>query len=171
MEIGDVYLCLHDGFYNSTTAALLQPVSHLSDRLRGAVPTVQTPSLSSSSSSGSDSSMASVELVPSITLQPPYSLCLTQRLGEGAAGEVWRGVFSPASGSSPVLDVVAKVGWAKDARNSLINEADIYGLLRKKGIDGVPVLIGLFDDVDDQVPILIATYAGDEICNANASLK
>jgi hypothetical protein len=107
----------------------------------------------------------------SFTLQPPYSLCLTQRLGEGAVGEVWRGVFSSASGSSPVLDVAAKVGWTKDARNSLINEADICGLLQKQSVDGVPVPIGLFDDVDDQVPIFITTYAGDEICHVNSSLK
>ena len=171
MQTGDVYLCVHDGFYDSTNAALLRPVSRPSDRLRRTVPPAQTPSLTSSTSTGSDSSMDSVELFPIKTLQPPYSLCLTQRLGEGAVGEVWRGVFSPASESNPVLDVVAKVGWTEDARNTLINEADIYGLLRKNGIDGVPVLIGIFDDMDDQVPVLITTYAGDKIRNANASLK
>jgi hypothetical protein len=171
MQTGDVYLCVHDGFYDSTNAALLQPVGRTSDRLRRTVPPAQTPSLTSSASTGSDSSIDSVELFPSKTLQTTYSLCLTQWLGEGAVGEVWRGVFSPASGSSPVLDVVAKVGWTKDVRNVLINEADIYGLLRKKDIDGVPVFIGLFDDMDNQVPILITTYAGDEICSANASLK
>jgi hypothetical protein len=170
MEIGDVYLCVHDGFYDSTTAALLRHISHPSDRLRRAVSPAKTPSLTSSASTCCNSSMDSVELIGN-TLQPPHSLCLTQRLGEGAVGDVWRGVISPASESSPVLDVVAKVGWTKDARNSLINEADIYRLLQKKGVDGVPLLIGLFDDVDDRVPILITTYVGDKIRSVNASLK
>jgi hypothetical protein len=74
--------------------------------------------------------------------------------------------FLPGA-TTPTL--VATVGRTKDARNNLINEAKIYGLLREKGIDGVPVLIGLFDD--NQVPILITTYAGDKIHNADDSLK
>jgi hypothetical protein len=164
MEVGDVYLCVHDGFYDSTMAALLRNIIHLS------VSPANTPSLTSSTSTGSNSSMDSVELIGS-DLQPPHSLCLTQRLGEGAVGEVWRGVISPASQPSPVLDMVAKVGRTKDACPSLINEADIYRLLRKQGIDGVPLMIGLFDDVDDRVPILITTYAGEKICNLDASLK
>jgi hypothetical protein len=104
-------------------------------------------------------------------LQRPSSLCLTQRLGEGAVGDGWRGTFSFPSEPSSVLDIVAKVGWRDDARNSLVRETCIYHTLKKHNVNGVPGFIGLFDDTDDQVPILVTTYAGEEIRVVDDSLK
>jgi hypothetical protein len=105
------------------------------------------------------------------TPQEPSSLCLTQRLEEGAVGEGWRGTFSPASEPSTALDIVAKVGWRGDARKLLLHEARIYDLLRNHDVNGVPRIIGLFDDIGDQVPILVTTYAGERVHVVGNSLK
>jgi hypothetical protein len=125
---------------------------------------------------GSDSGMRKVaaEFSPSaegITSQTPPPLCLTEQLEQGAVGEGWRGVLGPLSKSGIVLDIVAKVGWFENARERLLHEAEIYDLLHRKGVHGVPVLIGLFDDIDDQVPILVTTYSGSEIHAVDDSQK
>jgi hypothetical protein len=162
-------MCIHDGFYDSARSALLQPINYFPLRSGQSIPP-STPSLTYSCSSSSDSSAESTGLF-SITEDPPSTLCLTQQLGDGAVGRVWKGVFESGSEPGIVLDVVAKVGKCEDAQQVLINEAEIYNQLRKHNIDGVPVLIGLFNDVDDQVPILVTTYAGEEIGHVNDLLK
>jgi hypothetical protein len=166
-------MCIHDGFYDSARSALLLPLNYLPSRLYNisaqSIPQ-SPPSLTSSVSSRSDSSMESTGL-SSIQEDPPSTLCLTQRLGDGAVGRAWKGVFSPGSDPGVVLDVVAKVGRCEDAQQVLIHEAKVYNQLRRHNIKGVPVLIGLFNDVDDDVPILVTTYAGEEINEANDLLK
>ena len=162
-------MCIHDGFYDSACSALLQPINYSSSRYRLSEQPgpMSTPSLTSS---GSDTSMESVGLL-SIAEDIPSSLCLTQWLGKGAVGDGWKGVFLPVSKPGAVLDIVAKVGRHKDACQLLIEEARIYKLLQKQDVDGVPVVIGLFNDVDDQVPILVTTYAGEQIRRLDESLK
>jgi hypothetical protein len=165
-------MCIHDGFYNSACSALLQPLNFQSRHYcvpQQSIPQ-SPPSLMSSVSSSSDSSMDS-EGLPAISENPPSTLCLTQRLGDGAVGQAWKGVFSPGSDPDIVLDIVAKVGKQEDAQQILIQEAQIYDKLQKHNISGVPVLVGLFNDIDDQVPILVTTYAGEEIDNPSDSLK
>ena len=169
-------MCIHDGFYNSTVSTLLRPIRRLLGRSKLAVPS-RTPSLTSSASFGSDSSSASMDSIRSgsgivdITPKTRSEICLTQHLGKGAIGEAWKGVFSLEMGSTIVLDIVAKVGWLRDACKQLLHEVEIYHQLQEHGVNGVPVLIGLFDDLDDVVPILITTYAGERIRLANESLK
>ena len=165
-------MCIHDGFYDSARCALLQPLNFMSHRYSVSKQSIprSPPSLTSSVSSSSDSSMNSEEL-PDISEDPPSTLCLTQQLGDGAVGRAWKGVFSPGSDPDIVLDIVAKVGRWEGTRQILIQEAQIYDKLRKHNVGGVPVLVGLFDDVDDQVPILVTTYGGVEIGNPSASLK
>jgi hypothetical protein len=100
----------------------------------------------------------------------PSSLCLTKWLGQGAIGEAWKGVVSLTLEPGVVLDVAAKVGWFEDALDCLLHEAKIYTLLRKREVGGVPIIVGLFNDIDDGVPILVTTYAGEEISDLNDSL-
>jgi hypothetical protein len=64
---------------------------------------------------------------------------------------VWKGVFSTVSESNIVLDIAAKVGWLENARERFLNEAKICERLRKQDVNGIPVFIGLFDDIDDRV--------------------
>ena len=183
-------MCIHDGFYSSVSSAILSRIPSVSQHHHFSAPPIvlRTSSLtssepagiamsrtSSSESSDSDTSLGSVLIesetsfqLTSIAEEPPSFLCLTQRLGKGAVGETWKGVFSQPG---VTLDVAAKVGFSKDSRQHLINEAEIYEVLRQKDINGVPVMIGLFDDSDDQVPILVTTYAGEEICNIDTSLR
>jgi len=167
-------MCIHDGFYNSAVSALLRPIRRLG-RSELAVPS-RTPSLTSSASFG-DSSNSNTDSIRSgsgivdITPKIQSEICLTQHLGKGALGETWKGVFSLEMGSTIVLDIVAKVGWLRDARKQLLHEVEIYHQLQEHGVNGVPVLIGLFDDLDDVVPILITTYVGERIRLADESLK
>jgi hypothetical protein len=167
-------MCIHDGFYESSVSALLRPVHRSSSCTTTSELPDSSPILSPTSlaSTDADSSMENVEFV-SLAKSDPSFLCLTQRIGEGASGEGWKGVFTTSLESSLVLDVVAKVGWPKDARKHFLKEAEIYDVLRKQDVNGVPLLIGLFDDVDDRVPILVTTYAGQEISSATVddSLK
>jgi hypothetical protein len=165
-------MCVHDGLYDSSVSALLRPIRRSSDPLTGThlVPE-PTPSLTAVSMA-SDSSMEIGECTPSTDgITSPPSLCLTQQLGQGAVGQVWRGVLWPVSEAGIVLDVAAKVGWFEDSRRKLLHEAKIYDLLCQQGVNGVPVLIGLFNDVDDQVPILVTSYAGSRIHTVDDSHK
>jgi hypothetical protein len=164
-------MCIHDGFYSSSVPAVLQPICWASEKTpfvsqRAPSPTSSVPT-SSNSSTNREEFISNTENIP----REPSSLCLTQRLGKGAVGDGWRGTFSLPSKTGIVLDVVAKVGWRGDAGEILLHEACIHDSLRQHNINGVPRVIGLFDDIDDRVPILITTYAGERIHVVDDSLK
>jgi hypothetical protein len=164
-------MCIHDECYDSEVTAILKPVSHSPSRLPSPeLPSSPAPSLTHSGSTGSDASMEWIEF-PSPAKRNSFSLCLTQKLGTGTIGEAWRGVFSVELESKTVLDVVAKVGWFKDSPEHFRREAKIYDILQKQDLKGVPVLIGLFDDISDRVPILVTTYAGPTISCVDNALK
>lgn len=144
---GAVDMCIHNGIPSSCAPALLKPVIWLGE----------TSSESGGKPLKTSPPTASIE--PST---PHHTLCLIEWLGTGAVGEAWKGVFSDAN-SSAVLDVVAKVGRFAHSHKKLVDETKIYERLRRKNVSGVPVALGLFDDPDDEVTILLMTYAGKSV--------
>lgn len=102
----------------------------------------------------------------------PFGLCLTSHLGEGSTGDVWKGTLAvPDPSGSIVLNIVAKFSWKLDGRTRLLEEKKILKHLQTQRVEGVPLVIGLYDDRDDGAPVLVTTYAGQRIETLNQENK
>jgi hypothetical protein len=93
-------------------------------------------------------------------------MALTEDLRAGcSSGQLSR--FHPLCGRGwrgKRVRVVAKCALDEAAKDLLTQEAKAYTSLRKRDVRaGIPSLIGLFDDVDDNVHVLVTTDAGNTL--------
>lgn len=91
------------------------------------------------------------------------------------AGLVFRGFipFADDEGNEKVVRVVAKLVQRGEEEFDLVHEAEVYRSLQKSDIHGIPYMIGIFHDIDDDLFVLVTTDVGipfqDAAPIANAS--
>jgi hypothetical protein len=86
-------------------------------------------------------------------------------LGFGFIGPAYRGNIITSEGDR--LRVVAKIALDVEEKAALQEEATVYHELRKVTDlpgSGIPSFVGLYDDVDDGVLVLVTTDVGDALC-------
>jgi hypothetical protein len=90
------------------------------------------------------------------------TIVLTSEIGRGATGVVHRGTLKPEiSDGSVLLDVIVKLAFDDDQRDSLRNEYEVYRCLRSKGVQkGIAIALGIFDDSECDPCALVMLYAG-----------
>ena len=106
-----------------------------------------------------------------VSAQSPL-LVLTEPTEQGARGFSYRGFipFMDRQGSKCHVRVVAKlVAATGDDQIALFHEARVYSSLHNSNILGIPLVIGLFHDIDDDLYILVTTDAGLSLSEAAPS--
>ncbi|KAM6501510.1 hypothetical protein JOM56_004524 [Amanita muscaria] len=95
-------------------------------------------------------------------LEECLTIVLTSEIGRGSTGVVHRGTLEleVCDGAMP-LDVVVKLAFDTGQRDALKNEYKVYRRLRSKGVlQGIPTVLGLFDDFEGAACALVMLYAG-----------
>jgi hypothetical protein len=96
-------------------------------------------------------------------------LVLTEPTEQGARGFAYRGFipYSDDQGRKRHVRVVAKlVAATGDDQMALFHEARVYSSLQNSNILGIPLVIGLFHDIDDDLYILVTADAGLSLSEA-----
>jgi hypothetical protein len=94
----------------------------------------------------------------------PPLLALTRFLGFGFVGPAYRGNIITSEGDR--LRVIAKIALDVEEKAALRREATVYRELHKLTSlpgSGTPSFVGLYDDVDDGVLVLVTTDVGDSL--------
>jgi hypothetical protein len=90
----------------------------------------------------------------------PPLMALTENPGSWNIGPTFRGFIAfmdDCDENCQRVRIVAKCALNGEAKVALAHEASVYASLRKAGVNGIPRLIGLFDDLDDDSHILVTT--------------
>jgi hypothetical protein len=97
----------------------------------------------------------------------PALVALTEEIGSGFVGPTYRGfaIFADGCGQEWCIRVVAKTAFTSDAKEALKHEAAVYESFREAKVNGVPTLLGLFDDLDDSIHVLVTTDVGQSLNN------
>lgn len=106
-----------------------------------------------------------------VSAQSPL-LVLTEPTEKGARGFSYRGFipYSDDQGRKKHVRVVAKlVAATGDDQMALFHEARVYSSLQNSNILGIPLVIGLFHDIDDDLYILVTTDVGLSLSEAAPS--
>ena len=101
------------------------------------------------------------------------TVVLTSKIGHGATGVALRGTLKPENvEGAGALDVVVKLAFDDEQRDSLIEEYKLYLHLRSKGVQrGITPIIGFFDDdADGLACALVMLYAGVPISDLGRNL-
>jgi hypothetical protein len=64
------------------------------------------------------------------------------------------------------LRIVAKIALHEEKKKALRHEAAVYSELRKGEFGpsrGIPNMVGLYDDLDDEALVLVTTDVGDSL--------
>jgi len=103
-----------------------------------------------------------------VSAQSPL-LVLMEPTEQGARGFSYRGFipYSDYQGGKRHVRVVAKlVAATGDDQMALFHEARVYSSLHNSNILGIPPVIGLFHDIDDDLYILVTTDASLSLSEA-----
>lgn len=93
------------------------------------------------------------------------ALILTEKLGRGATGDVYRVTHAPRSGilGKSHLAVVAKIAASLTRLHRLRHEWSVYEHLREAQVSGIPDVFGFFQDAPREAGVLIQAHAGRPI--------
>lgn len=95
---------------------------------------------------------------------------VTSEISDGATGVVHGGVLEiESSGSCLFLDVVIKLAFTDQQRDSLRHEYSIYRHLTPKHVSGIPTPLGLFNSLGDGPSALLMTHGGVPIHHSTLS--
>lgn len=91
-----------------------------------------------------------------------FELFVTSEIGERSAGILHGGVVEIESDKeSASLDVTVKFAFTTAHQKKLAHELFMYTVLESKGIKGIPTIIGVFHDVEENGPsCLVISHAG-----------
>lgn len=158
-------MAIFHGIYQSEYPAVLESVS----------PTKVSGSTSESPSDehchSSFARRSSNKRLRDVSAQSPL-LVLTEPTEQGARGFAYRGFipYSDDQGCKRHVRVVAKlVAATGDDQMALFHEAMVYSSLQNSNILGIPLVIGLFHDIDDELYVLVTTDAGLSLSEAAPS--
>jgi hypothetical protein len=158
-------MAIFHGIYQSEYPAVLEPVS----------PTKASKSTSESLSDEQYYSpfarRSSDKHLRGVSVQSPL-LVLTEPTEQGARGFAYRGFipYSDDQGRKKHVRVVAKlVAATGDDQMALFHEASVYRSLQNSNILGIPLVIGLFHDIDDDLYTLVTTDTGLSLSEAAPS--
>lgn len=101
------------------------------------------------------------------------TVVLTSEIGQGATGVALRGTLTPENmEGAGALDVVVKLAFDDEQRDSLKKEYNLYLHLRSEGVQrGITQIIGFFDDdADVSACALVMLYAGVPISDLGRNL-
>ncbi|EDR15291.1 uncharacterized protein LACBIDRAFT_301371 [Laccaria bicolor S238N-H82] len=101
------------------------------------------------------------------------TVVLTSEIGRGATGVALRGTLTPENmEGAGALDVVVKLAFDDEERDSLKKEYNLYLHLRSEGVQrGITPIIGFFDDdADGLACALVMLYAGVPISDLGRNL-
>jgi len=89
-------------------------------------------------------------------------LILTSDIAQGATGIIHGATLQVQISDSTYLtgDVVIKLALCIEQKACLRNEYSIYQHLASKHVNGLPTVLGIFDDLEEGPSILIMTHAG-----------
>lgn len=77
---------------------------------------------------------------------------------------MWKGTLSiPDPSGTVIIDITATFAWDEDERRRMADEEQILTHLQAHCVEGVPISIGMYQDEDDNVPVLVTTYPGEQI--------
>ena len=100
------------------------------------------------------------------------TIVITSLIGEGSTGTVHGGTFTLNDDAFVDLDVVVKLSFREEEQERLQDEYFIYRYLNSKGVKGIPTVLGLFINPEDDGPsALILTHAGESLYNRTASIE
>ena len=109
-----------------------------------------------------NSSSPSILLAPGVETAVQYkgseylSIIIRERLGQGAIGEVFRATIQPERTNSPeYCPVIVKLATSLKRMCRLRHEYSIYMHLEAQDIEGVPRLLGYYQDASQNVAALI----------------
>ncbi len=104
------------------------------------------------------------ELRDSYSPSEYVTIVLDSRLGTGGTGTVFRACIEPdASSSKPkyCAPFVVKFAYSSKDADRLRHEYAVYRHLERKGVTGIPRLLGFYEAVDeDDMAALVITHAG-----------
>ncbi|KAJ6606932.1 hypothetical protein B0H10DRAFT_577049 [Mycena sp. CBHHK59/15] len=91
-----------------------------------------------------------------------FTLVLTSEAGEGAVGIVHGATIEVMTEEGELLtqDVVVKLAFSSEQQAALQHEYSIYYHLAAADVKGIPVVLGLFEDVESSVTALVMTHCG-----------
>ena len=97
---------------------------------------------------------------------PSYSylsplLVPTERAEEGIGLAFWGFIpFTDEEGNDKHIRIVAKLVYPGEDELALIHEAKVYHSHQEADIHGIPCMIGIFLDIDDDLYVLVTTDVG-----------
>lgn len=125
-----------------------------------------------------NSSAPSILTAPGVELADDYkrseflSIIIRERLGRGATGEVFRATIQPETQYSPdYCPVIVKLATSLKRMCRLRHEYSVYRHLNKAGIDGVPHLLGYYQDASRNVAALILHDLGRPLAERRDTSK
>jgi hypothetical protein len=122
-------------------------------------------------SAGDDKQQGSRSL-PNVTSYPSRNylaplLVLTER-ANGGVGLAFRGFipFTDEEGNDKHVRIVAKLVQPGEDELALVHEAKVYRSLQEADVHGIPCMIGVFHDIDDDLYVLVTTDMGRSFADA-----
>jgi len=94
------------------------------------------------------------------------SVEIFDRVGSGAVGVAHRAHARLLSKSSELQehDVIVKLAFLPQQKKHLLREYSVYHRLASAGVTGVPIILGLFEDVMTDGPsALVMSYGGKNL--------
>jgi len=90
------------------------------------------------------------------------TIVITSEIGQGVTGIALRGTLKPKNmEGAGSLDVVVKLAFDAEQRDSLKSEYEFYRHLKLKGVNrGITPTIGFFDDIEGSACAIVMLYAG-----------
>ncbi|KAF8074525.1 hypothetical protein FPV67DRAFT_1445583 [Lyophyllum atratum] len=90
------------------------------------------------------------------------SIVLTSRIAGGATGVVHGAILRLLSSDGEVrsVDVVVKLSFKSEQREHLRHEHTVYEHLATRGVEGIPFVYGLFEDVETDTIALVMSHVG-----------
>ncbi|KAF8074528.1 hypothetical protein FPV67DRAFT_585695 [Lyophyllum atratum] len=90
------------------------------------------------------------------------SIILTSRIAGGATGVAHGATLRllASDGEVRCVDVVVKLSFKSEQRERLRHECTIYEHLEKQGVEGIPFVYGLFEDVETDTIALVMSHVG-----------